>query len=537
MRREEIDHAPPIPRYGRALAAADQALRHGDHPFLIWEPFDGRTKVMGYAAFRQRCVDLAAAMARRGVRPGQHVLVHLDNCPEALLAWYACAELGAVAVTTNTRSALPELRYYVADSGAVAAVTQPRYAELVNEAAPELRWLAVTAHDAGEPLMPGQAPARVTPSTPCLLRARMRPRRGARPTPPPVAIQYTSGTTARPKGVVWTHANALWGARVNAAHERLHPDDVHHVVLPLFHANAMAYSVLAALWAGATAVLQPRFSSSRFWGAALKHRTTFASLAPFCLKALLNVETPARHSLRLIGLGRSDPAAAARLGVGIVSWWGMTETISHAILGDPELTSAGAIGRPAPEYGVHVLRGDGSPVGPGETGDLLITGVPGVSLFLEYLNNPAATADSYDAAGRLRTGDRVTLLEDGCIRFADRAKDMLKVGGENVASSEIEAVIAAVPGVREVAVVAKRHPMLDEVPVAFVLFHRDPPGGGGGGGDGSHPCRMCHPPRGLQTPGGGQGLGGIPRSVLEKVAKAELRRLVETGTRPRPSSP
>ncbi|GGC68535.1 ATP-dependent acyl-CoA ligase [Siccirubricoccus deserti] len=517
----------------------NQALRHGDHPFLIWEPFDGRTKVMGYAAFRQRCVDLAAAMARRGVRPGQHVLVHLDNCPEALLAWYACAELGAVAVTTNTRSALPELRYYVADSGAVAAVTQPRYAELVNEAAPELRWLAVTAHDAGEPLMPGQAPARGDSFDALLAEgADAAPPRRAPDPSPPVAIQYTSGTTARPKGVVWTHANALWGARVNAAHERLHPDDVHHVVLPLFHANAMAYSVLAALWAGATAVLQPRFSSSRFWGAALKHRTTFASLAPFCLKALLNVETPARHSLRLIGLGRSDPAAAARLGVGIVSWWGMTETISHAILGDPELTSAGAIGRPAPEYGVHVLRGDGSPVGPGETGDLLITGVPGVSLFLEYLNNPAATADSYDAAGRLRTGDRVTLLEDGCIRFADRAKDMLKVGGENVASSEIEAVIAAVPGVREVAVVAKRHPMLDEVPVAFVLFHRDPPGGV----EEVEVMARIHAAcathlADFKRPVEVRVLEEFPRSVLEKVAKAELRRLVETGTRPRPSSP
>ena len=89
----------------------------------------------------------------------------------------------------------------------------------------------------------------------------------------PCSVQYTSGTTSRPKGVLWTHANALWGARINALHEDLRPEDVHLVHLPLFHTNAQAYSVLACLWAGATAVVMPRFSASRFWarvaGAAL----------------------------------------------------------------------------------------------------------------------------------------------------------------------------------------------------------------------------------------------------------------------------
>src|SRR5690606_40381972 len=82
----------------------------------------------------------------------------------------------------------------------------------------------------------------------------------ARPHDPmaPFSVQYTSGTTSRPKGVLWTHANALWGARVNAAHQDLRPDDVHMVTLPLFHTNAQAYSMLATLWAGATAVVNPR---------------------------------------------------------------------------------------------------------------------------------------------------------------------------------------------------------------------------------------------------------------------------------------
>lgn len=124
------------------------------------------------------------------------------------------------------------------------------------------------------------------------------------------------------------------------------------------------------------------------------------------------------------------------------------------------------MGRPAPEYVVAIVRDDGSPVEPGETGNLLVAGVPGISLFAGYLDDDVATADAYDERCWLRTGDLVTPEEDGFVVFADRAKDVLKVGGENVAASEIERVIAAVPGVLEVAVVGGPDPMLDEV--AFV---------------------------------------------------------------------
>src|SRR5262249_28305656 len=113
-------------------------------------------------------------------------------------------------------------------------------------------------------------------------------------------------------------------------------------------------------------------------------------------------------------------------------------------------------------------------VRPGDVGDLFIRGQRGVSLFLEYVDNPEATSAAFRPDGLFITGDRVRLGADGFLYFADRAKDTLKVGGENVAASEIESVIASIPGVAEVAVVGMAHAMLDEVPVAFVVPQTEP---------------------------------------------------------------
>jgi len=497
-----------------------------DHPFIVWAPFERPAVTLTYGTFRERVGALAAGLARRGVKPGEFVLIHLDNCLEAILAWYACVELGAIAVTTNTRSAGPEVAYFAGHCGAVAGITQPAYAELVSAHCPALRWLAVTDNDSGEPALGARIPERAERFDALFADAADRP---SRPHDPawPCSVQYTSGTTARPKAVLWTHANALWGAKINAAHEDLRPEDVHLVHLPLFHTNALAYSVLASLWVGATAVIMPRFSASRFWAIAAEHRCTWTSVVPFCTRALMERDIPKTHTFRLWGSSVSQPPIDALFGVRTIGWWGMTETITHGIIGElhqPNIPMS--IGRAAPEYEIRVIDDDGAATPVGGTGHLRIRGIPGLTLFKEYLFNAKAMADSFDEDGYFITGDRITLLPDGFLKFADRDKDMLKVGGENVAASEIEQVIVTVPGVREVAVVARKHPMLDEVPVVFVI----PQGGVAGAPPGLADAILAACRSALadfKVPREVHLVDDMPRSTLEKIAKAELRKRLD----------
>ena len=130
--------------------------------------------------------------------------------------------------------------------------------------------------------------------------------------------------------------------------------------------------------------------------------------------------------------------------------------VAQGIVGDPwSRHGNGSIGGPSPAYEVRIVDDDGRPVAPGSAGHLLVRGVRGVSIFKEYFNDPASSAAAFDAEG-FRTGDRVMLHEDGFIEFSERAKDVIKVGGEGVAPAEIERVVLQVAGIREAAVVGKR---------------------------------------------------------------------------------
>jgi len=340
----------------------------------------------------------------------------------------------------------------------------------------------------------------------------------------PNSVQYTSGTTARPKGVVWTHANALWGAKTGASLLELGTDDVTLIFLPLFHTNALSYSMLSTLWSGGTIVVQPRFSASRYWDAVVRNGCTWTSSIPFMIWALIEQPPPGEHRLRYWGLGASEVGVVqATWGITTLGWFGMTETVTLTMIseiGKPNRRMA--MGVPVAGYEVKVVDDDGAPVAFGDSGWLKIRGIPGVSLFLEYLGNPEATAAAFDAEGWFDTGDLVTPFDDGHIRFDNRGKDMLRVGAENVSAAEVERVIGGVAGVKESAVVGRPDKMLDEVPVVFVIPF------GPAAGLAERVIDACRAQLAeFKVPREVIVVDEFPRVTLEKVDKKLLRRLAE----------
>lgn len=438
-----------------------RAESRADHPFIIWAPFDAPSQTICYGEFYHSVLSLAAGLRERGVDQGDYVLLHMDNCPQFLQTWHACSQLGAVVVTTNTRSSADELAYFIDHCGAKVAITQPSYLELVQASGPQLEWVGSIDQNASrdaciafEDLLADATGFEPVDSDPLAFNS----------------VQYTSGTTSRPKGVLWTHANALWGARSNAQVCTIRADDIGHVFLPLYHTNALSYSHLGTLWAGATIVLQPRFSASRYWDCVLAHKCTWGIQIPFSLKALMSHPIPEKHYFTRWGLGAHDPELIRQLlGIPSIGWFGMTETVAlpiYSTLGLPGREMS--MGLPSPEYEVQVRGEDGKDAPFGESGRLWLRGIPGISMFHSYLHNAEATAKAYDEVGWFDTGDLVTATADGFITFDGRSGDMLRVGAENVAESEIERVVSTVPGVLEVAVVGKPDDMLDEVPVVYI---------------------------------------------------------------------
>lgn len=500
------------------------AEQRPDHQVLIWEPARGPGRSWTYRQLHDDVWRFAAGLSRRGIAKGDRVLIHADNSPEFVISWLACAVAGAVGVTTNTRSVAAEVSFFIDKADCVAAITQPRYAALVAEAGPALKWIAVTADDSGEP-------AEAAPDAAggeAFDRLFADEAFGGRAVEPmlPFGIMFTSGTTNRPKAVVHTHANAIWASRIGPRNIDLDSNGRYLISLPFFHVNAQAWSFFSVLGVGATAVLMPKWSTSRFWDVVTRQKVTHFSLMPFCIPALMAPDRPAQTDLRVGVFGAIMPDWERQFGVGVYAAYGMTETVIHAVNAKPyEPVMAGSMGRVAHGYEVAIVdKVTGRLCSVGETGELWLRGTRGVQLFLEYFDNPEANEAAFED-GWFKTGDMVMQGPGGSIFYRDRDKDLLKVGGENVSAREVEEVVSSVAGVQQVQVVGKSHDWLGQVVVAFVIKAAGAPD------DAVLERQVIEACKGrladFKVPRAVYPVGSFPTGTLDKVLKNKLREMAD----------
>jgi crotonobetaine/carnitine-CoA ligase len=304
-------------------------------------------------------------------------------------------------------------------------------------------------------------------------------------------------------------------------------EDTYLVYLPFFHVNAQSWSFWTALGVGATVVLQPKFSASRFWEVIGKHGVTHISLIPFVFKAIGAQPIP-DHSVRVGVFGLIMPELESWLKLRVLPAWGMTETVIHAIHADPRLPfPRGTMGQPTPGYEFLVMDEAGERIcEEGEIGELWVRGTRGIQLFAEYYDNAEANAKSFTEEGWFRTGDLVRLEAGGNYFYCDRDKDALKVGGENVSAREVEDCCRQAGGIADIAVVAKSHEMLDMVPVAFVIKGPDAPTD-----EDAFAERIIDQCRqnlaDFKVPRAVYFVDEFPVATLEKVAKNKLREIAD----------
>jgi crotonobetaine/carnitine-CoA ligase len=445
-------------------ALEDKARRFPDMPFLLFEDSGGHAETWTWDGF-DRAVNRAAHVLRRhGLRHGDRFNLHLGNCPEFLFFWLAAAKTGTVMVPTNPASTADEMAYILAHSEARLAITEPQYAAAVRDAS--ARGSTPLAVIEGRP---AAATLIGLPDTPpgCAVAPRDE-----------ISMQYTSGTTSRPKGVLLTHANYLYGGEVMCKAMRVGPDDRHLVVLPLFHAGAQLHAFLPMLLCGGSLALMERFSASRFVEQAARYGATLAALFAAPIRMLLaqpRTGRDARTRLRAVSYAQNITPQQwddwhERFGARLMQIWGMTETMSLPLMHPLDLPGRPlAMGMPALGYECKVVDESGKEVPPGTVGELVVSGVPGVSLMKGYFRNERATAETL-RDGWLHSGDQAYMDRDGWFFFVDRKKDMIKRAGENVSASEVEETLKQHPALFDAAVVGVPDPVRDQAIKAYVIL-------------------------------------------------------------------
>jgi crotonobetaine/carnitine-CoA ligase len=470
----------------------------GDRTFLVFEGPDRSVSQWSYREFDAVATRMEATLATAGVTSGSPVHLVLRNCPAFIAIWLACARLGAWMVpvdpTSTARDISRQLDRVRPAVGICAASRADVYAAAVSESAiARLATieLAETAADvsasANAPGWTDTAPGR----TPAALERPAVPDRCVAPADR-LAVMFTSGTTSEPKGVVLTQHNYANVADTMSAVVGLRAEHRWLVTLPLFHANAQYYCIAPAIAVGGSVALTSAFSASQWLRQARDLGATHASLFAAPIRMILArrpADAPAaalEHVWFAQNLGAQHyEEFAALVGCRPRQLYGMTETVAIVCADVCDPYRNDTIGPPVegrtvvlsdPATGADAVPEEAVP---GEPGELVLAGVPGADIFLEYLDDPAATGQALvqrDGTTWFHTGDMVARADGagegggaGALRFVGRRDDVIKVSGENVSLTEVEATLAQAPGVLECAVLGRPDPVRDMVPVAYVV--------------------------------------------------------------------
>ena len=440
-----------------------------DDLFVRFDPVDTDPVEYSWAEFDAHVNRTANMLRTLGIAKGDKINLHLANCMEFLFLWFACAKIGAVIMPTNVAASADELEYLVEHSESRLIFTSTEHAGIAQEVKSRCSNVErIILCDASDKPSSFHALVENEPDTPpdAICSAEDE-----------VAILYTSGTTSRPKGVLVTNANYIYAGETVAKALALSPQDRHLVVMPLFHGNAQYYSTMSALVTGASMVLSSRFSASRYFDQAIQHDCTVSSLFSAPMRMVLAQpinEAHAQNKLRAILFAQCVTPAQLdewdeRFDAPLLQLWGMTETMGPPLMNPLNFARDNmSMGLPVMGYRVRIVGDDGKDVPPGETGQIIVSGEQGRTLMKGYFKNPEATSETI-RNGWLWSGDNARQDEAGYFHFVDRAKDMIKRAGENVAASEVEAVIMTHAGVFDCAVIGVPDPIRDEAIVAVVV--------------------------------------------------------------------
>ncbi|OYX40901.1 MAG: acyl-CoA synthetase [Rhodobacterales bacterium 32-67-9] len=439
-----------------------------------------------YAEYRDRVSRLASALSLRGIRPGDVVATLLPNIPAQAEAHFGVPAAGAVLNTINTRLDTDTVAYILGHGGAKLLIADTALLPLAEAAlaameGPKPDIVEVADAEAGIAASGRYAEYEM------LLASGDPKARWKMPEDEweSLALNYTSGTTGRPKGVVYHHRGAYLMTMGTVVSWRLVLHPVYLTIVPLFHCNGWCHAWLMPL-IGGTVVCCRDITAKNIYDAIANEGVTHFGGAPIVLNALINAKPADRrafdHVVEVFTAGAPPPAATLAaiepLGFHVTQVYGLTETYGHVTEclwraewnARPEKERAAIKARtgvPMPMMEDIVVHDDqGRPV-PRDSATVGEIAIRGNSVMKGYYRNPEATAEAF-RGGFFRSGDIAFQHEDGYIKITDRAKDIIISGGENVSSVEVEGALMHHPAVSLCAVVAKPDEKWGEVPCAFV---------------------------------------------------------------------